>query len=124
MPKPRQNWLKNPRHSSVYVQYYSGLDCVVCLVQKSRELTLLLILSCILKDGNPLDRNASDAAKLAAKVEAKKKAEAEAEQAASGSSGGGPPPPRKAKAKKQDPGLDDLLNAGLSSSGKKKGVKA
>lgn len=71
-----------------------------------------------------MDRNASDAAKLAAKVEAKKKVQEEAlRAAAAASSGGGPPPPRKAKAKKQDAGLDDLLSAGLTAT-KKKGIKA
>ena len=67
------------------------------------------------REGTPLQRNQDDAAKLQAKVAAKKaaadaKANAGSEKA---------PVVRKKVPKKQDMGLDDLLNAGLAK-GKKK----
>jgi hypothetical protein len=75
------------------------------------------------RDGRPAERNADDAIKLAAKVEAKKKKEAEetAKAIATAAASGGAPvvvPKKKAAPKKQD-NFDDLLSAGLSTSKKR-----
>jgi hypothetical protein len=67
--------------------------------------------------GDPLQRNASDAAALAAKIAAKQ-AKAATESSGGGGGGGGGPPVRKKVDKKGD-SLDDLLSAGLDT-GKKK----
>lgn len=74
--------------------------------------------------GDPLKRNENDASALQAKVAAKQAAAAAA--AMSGQLGNlAPIVPKKATAKKADPGLDDLLNAGLTGAiGKKKSVSA
>ena len=70
--------------------------------------------------GKPEERNASDAAALAAKV-AKKKAMLKEQEAATANASTKAPVTRKKVPKKADPGLDDLLNAGLT--GQKKGKK-
>lgn len=72
------------------------------------------------KEGDPLQRNASDSAALAAKV-AKKKAMLEEQEKAAVSASASASVVRKKVPKKADAGLDDLLNAGLSAG--KKGKK-
>jgi homoserine dehydrogenase len=71
------------------------------------------------REGQPAERNADDATKLAAKVEAKKKKEAE-EAIKAAASAGAPVivPKKKAVAKKKD-NFDDLLSAGLSTTKKR-----
>ena len=66
----------------------------------------------IIQSGNPLERNASDAAALAAKV-AKKEAMKKHQEEVSGQALSNKPIVRKKVQKKEDVGLDDLLNAGL-----------
>jgi hypothetical protein len=71
------------------------------------------------REGQPAERNADDAIKLAAKVEAKKKKAAE--EAAKAAVAGEAPvvvPKKKAAAKKKD-NFDDLLSAGLSTTKKR-----
>lgn len=74
--------------------------------------------SSVAQEGRPEQRNASDAAALAAKVakkaEMKEKQDADAARAVANQ-----PVARKVK-KKDDAGLDDLLSAGLAGKGKKK----
>jgi hypothetical protein len=71
------------------------------------------------REGQPAERNADDATKLAAKVEAKKKKQAE--EAAKVAAAGGVPiviPTKKTAAQKKD-NFDDLLSAGLSTTKKR-----
>lgn len=70
-------------------------------------------------EGTPMQRNEGDAAKLQAKIAAKRAAE----EAAKANADNAVPAPvvRKKVPKKQDVGLDDLLNAGLAKA--KKGNK-
>ena len=70
------------------------------------------------KEGRPDQRNAADAAKLAAKVEAKRAKEAAAAQQADTGPTKVVVPKKKLTTVKND-NLDDLLSAGLTS-GKKK----
>ena len=70
------------------------------------------------REGTKLQRDAEDKAKLEAKVKAKAEAKKLAEQEAANKAKG---PIKPKKKKKEEAGLDDLLNAGLS--GAKKGGK-
>jgi hypothetical protein len=72
---------------------------------------------CLCQGGDPLSRNASDAAALAAKVAAKQ-AKAGTDSSGGGGGGGAGPPVRKKVENKGD-SVDDMLLAGLDA-GKKK----
>jgi len=73
-----------------------------------------------IKEGNPADRNAADSTALSVKVAKKEAARKVREAAEAAALNSAPKVMRKKIPKTAEPGLDDLLNAGLPGGKKKK----